>query len=76
MILEPELDLAQMERIIKQDASLCFRLLRYLNSVLFGFREEIRSIRHVLGLLGDEQVRKWASMVIASGMARISPRSW
>jgi c-di-GMP-related signal transduction protein len=72
-ILEPELDLAQMESIIKQDASLCFRLLRYLNSILFGFREEIRSIRHALGLLGDEQVRKWASMVIATGMAQDKP---
>jgi len=72
-ILQPELNLAKMERIIKQDASLCFRLLRYLNSVLFGFREEIRSIRHALGLLGDEQVRKWASMVIASGMAQDKP---
>ncbi len=72
-ILQPELNLAQMENIIKQDASLCFRLLRYLNSVLFGFREEIRSIRHALGLLGNEQVRKWASMVIASGMAQDKP---
>ena len=57
-ILQPELNLSQMEGIIKRDASLCFRLLRYLNSVLFGFSEEIRSIRHALGLLGDEQVRK------------------
>ena len=72
-ILQPELNLSQMEGIIKRDASLCFRLLRYLNSVLFGFSEEIRSIRHALGLLGDEQVRKWASMVIASGMAQDKP---
>ena len=49
------------------------RLLRYLNSILFGFREEIRSIRHALGLLGDEPVRKWASMVIATGMAQDKP---
>ena len=72
-ILQPELNLTKLESIIKQDASLCFRLLRYLNSVLFGFKEEIRSIRHALGLLGDEQVRKWASLVIASGMGQDKP---
>jgi EAL and modified HD-GYP domain-containing signal transduction protein len=75
-IHHPELNLRQIEHIIKHDAFLCFRPLRYLNSALFGFREEIRSIRHALGLMGDEQFRKWASIVITSGWHRTSRRSW
>ena len=69
-IHQPDLDLKDIEPTIRCDLSLCFKLLRYLNSALFGFREEIRSIRHALGLLGDEQFRKWASVVLTSGMAQ------
>jgi len=57
-------DMNEVERQIKEDASLCYRLLRYLNSSAFFFNSEIRSIRHALSVLGEKQVRKWVALVV------------
>jgi c-di-GMP-related signal transduction protein len=43
-----ELNLAALEDLVKTEASVCYRLLRYLNSSMFGFRSEIHSVRHAL----------------------------
>ncbi len=57
-------DLDEVERQIKADASLCYRLLRYLNSSAFFFTAEIRSVRHALMVLGEKQIRKWVALVV------------
>ena len=54
----PELEPRELEDAIKGEASLCYRLLRYLNSAAFGFRTEIKSIRHALAILGEREVRR------------------
>ena len=59
-----ELDFYRLEKVIKQDTSLCYTLLNYINSAYFGLREHITSIRHAMVLLGESEVRKWASLVL------------
>jgi EAL and modified HD-GYP domain-containing signal transduction protein len=64
-----ELKFAELERIIKEDAALCYRLLRYINSVEFCLRSSVQSIRHAFALLGERNTRRWALLtgtVIAS----------
>lgn len=58
-----EIDSREVENVIKSEASLCYRLLRYLNSAAFGFTKEIHSIRHALSLLGEREVRRWVRLV-------------
>jgi EAL and modified HD-GYP domain-containing signal transduction protein len=36
-ISRPELDVPGLEKLVKEEASVCYRLLRYLNSAVFGF---------------------------------------
>jgi len=57
-----ELDPRELENAIKGEASLCYRLLRYLNSPVFGFPAEIRSVRHALVMLGEREVRRWVRL--------------
>jgi EAL and modified HD-GYP domain-containing signal transduction protein len=64
-VSKPVLDLKEIERLIKGDASLSFRLLRYLNSPAFFFSTDIRSVKHALLILGERQVRKWISLAAA-----------
>lgn len=64
----PETDLNKLERIIKQDLSLTYRLLKYINSPLFGLRAEILSVRHALTLLGERDVRRWATLAALSAV--------
>lgn len=66
-VARPELDIREVEGVIKGEASLCYRLLRYLNSAAFGFGQEIHSIRHALSLLGEREVRRWIRLVATLG---------
>jgi EAL and modified HD-GYP domain-containing signal transduction protein len=61
-ISAPELDLPALEDLIKHDASLCYRLLRYLNSPLLGVSSPVHSIRHGMSLLGERELVRWIRM--------------
>jgi len=69
MVSRSELDLRELERMIKQETSICYRLLRYLNSPLFGFSLEIKSVRHAMAILGERELRRWVRLVVAVGAA-------
>ena len=62
-----ELDLPELEKLIKTEASICYRLLRYMNSARFGFQNEIHSVRHALSILGDHEVRRWVRLIATVG---------
>ena len=70
----PELEPRELEEAIKCEASLCYRLLRYLNSAAFGFRSEIKSIRHALAIMGEREVRRWLRLVatLSAGQGKSS----
>jgi EAL and modified HD-GYP domain-containing signal transduction protein len=69
----PDMDFDRLELIIKQEMSLSVKLLRYLNSAWFGWRHEVDSIRHAVRLLGERQIKKWASLVAMTGMGDDKP---
>ncbi len=73
-VSRPELDPREVEEIIKSEASLCYRLLRYLNSAVFGFANEIHSVRHALSMLGEREARRWIRLVatLAAGQDKSS----
>jgi c-di-GMP-related signal transduction protein len=66
-VSKDELDVREIEKVIKSEASLCYRLLRYLNSAAFGFSSEIHSVRHALSMLGEREVRRWVRLVATLG---------
>jgi EAL and modified HD-GYP domain-containing signal transduction protein len=70
---KPDVTVDGLERIIKQDLSLSYRLLKYINSPLFGLRSEIRSVRHALTLLGERDVRRWAMLAALHEVAPDKP---
>ena len=59
---------------IKTEASLSFRLLRYLNSPLFPLASEVRSIPHAVSLLGESGTRKWVSLMTVACLSDDKPR--
>ena len=66
-VSRPELALGELEKLVKAEASVCYRLMRYLNSAMFGFHSEIHSVRHALSILGERDVRRWVRLVAAVG---------
>jgi EAL and modified HD-GYP domain-containing signal transduction protein len=72
-IHQPDLDYEKVEEILKMEMSLSYKLLRYINSAFFGWRVEIRSIKHALVMLGESDFKRWASFIALSNMAKDKP---
>jgi len=68
----PEFEIDAIEDVIKRDGALTLELLKYMNSAAFFRGNQIESIRHAVVLLGEREVRRWASML---SMARIGEGS-
>lgn len=65
----PNVTVGALEEIIKQDASFSYRVLRSANSAAFGLRQTVRSIHEALILIGQDRIRKWASIWAMAGMS-------
>ncbi|MCP4147963.1 MAG: HDOD domain-containing protein [bacterium] len=73
-INKPSVQFNEIEEILKKDVSITYKLLRYINSTKFGFKNSVESIRHALTLLGDLEIRKWLSLIILSGTGTNKPQ--
>jgi c-di-GMP-related signal transduction protein len=61
-VSRPTVDFAEIEALIKHEPSLCYRLLRYLNSPLLGLSSPVVSVRNALNLLGERESVRWIRM--------------
>jgi EAL and modified HD-GYP domain-containing signal transduction protein len=57
----------RLEAVMKNDPTLAFRLLRYLNSPAFALRVEVTSFGHAIALLGYKRLKRWLALLLASG---------
>ena len=67
-----EVDLAEVERLIRSDLTLSDRFLRLVHAAC-GWRE-VESIHHGLVLLGVRAVQRWVGLLLLSSTSREAPR--
>jgi c-di-GMP-related signal transduction protein len=68
-------DITVLEACFKRNPNLSINLLRLVNSVAFGLREKIRSLRHALMVLGQRQLLRWVTLALFANdnSASLSP---
>ena len=64
--VDREEPLDRLEAVLKNDPTLAFRLVRYINSAAFGLRVEISSFRHAIMMLGYQKLKRWLALLLAS----------
>lgn len=69
---DPEINVDELANEISLDVTLSYRLLRYINSAHFAMRQEIESISQAIMLLGWDNIRSIATLII---MSRIEDKS-
>ncbi|QDU72338.1 EAL and HDOD domain-containing protein [Mucisphaera calidilacus] len=67
------INFSELEETIKSDISLSTQLLKYLNTPALGLREKVTSLHQALVLLGENEIRKWASSLIIGNLANACP---
>jgi len=64
--VDREEPIERLEAVLKNDPTLAFRLVRYINSAAFGLRVEISSFRHAIMMLGYQKLKRWLALLLAS----------
>jgi EAL and modified HD-GYP domain-containing signal transduction protein len=59
-------NLDKIERLVMSEPALCYRLLRLVNSALYGLRTPVSTVRSALMVVGDDEVRKLVTVGMAS----------
>ncbi|MBU0943015.1 MAG: HDOD domain-containing protein [Proteobacteria bacterium] len=72
-VAKAEFDVSSLERLINQDVSVSFKLLKYLNSAYFSRLQPISSIRQAIAFLGERGVRQFVSLIAASKLSESKP---
>lgn len=67
---DPKITTCDLESIIRSDAVLTHKLLRYANSSKVGLRSKVDSLRQVILLLGIQGVRSLVMLISLAGAAR------
>jgi EAL and modified HD-GYP domain-containing signal transduction protein len=66
-------ELRKLTQLVKRDAALTYRLLRFVNSPLCAVRQEVRSIRSALLAVGEETFRRILTLAITSELCSDQP---
>ncbi|MGO8717919.1 MAG: EAL and HDOD domain-containing protein [Acidobacteriaceae bacterium] len=63
-VSQPSFNWRAIEQLVRRETSLCYRLLRLVNSANYGLRHEISSIERALIVVGEEHFRKLVMVAI------------
>jgi EAL and modified HD-GYP domain-containing signal transduction protein len=75
MVCQPSYDLDVVEKLLIADSSLCFRLLRLVNSAGMGLRHPVRTVRQAILMIGEDELAKLiliASAVTLGGDSKVA----
>ena len=59
-------DIPQLEGMLKRDAALTYKLLRYINSAGFGAGREVQSLKQAIQLMGYQPLYRWLTLLLAT----------
>ncbi len=63
----------ELDKLIRRDVSISYKLLRYINSAYFRRLKEISSIKQAIVLLGEMGIRRFLSLITMSKLASDKP---
>jgi len=68
-----QLDFNAISKLVSQDSSLSYKLLRLVNSALFNVRAPIASIRKAIVLVGELALRRWLTILLLTELTANQP---
>ncbi|MDH5691802.1 MAG: HDOD domain-containing protein [Gammaproteobacteria bacterium] len=65
----PDVPMNQLESLVKRDASLTYKLLRYVNSPSLALGKKVSSVQQALIHLGINVLKRWVMLIVMSGVS-------
>lgn len=67
-LCDPEVELNELERLIQNDVTLSYKLLRLANSAMLPVHDTVSSVRQALQLVGLKTVTTWVGLLLLAGL--------
>jgi EAL and modified HD-GYP domain-containing signal transduction protein len=64
--VEDEAPLGDLEGTLRRDPNLAFKLMRYINSPLFGLSKQVNSFSHAVMMLGYQRLKRWLALLLVT----------
>jgi EAL and modified HD-GYP domain-containing signal transduction protein len=61
---DPNIEMSELEGLVKNDIALSVKLLRYVNSASVGLPRAVDEISQAIGLVGTDRMKQWASLLV------------
>ncbi|MGR5488810.1 HDOD domain-containing protein, partial [Vibrio alfacsensis] len=71
----PEVDFDKVEQIVSKDVTLSYKLLQFVNTLSPRLDSEISSFRQALIYLGQEKLKLFVSLTVASFISSNKPKA-
>jgi c-di-GMP-related signal transduction protein len=63
----------KLYEIISRDVGISYKLLRFINSAYFYRLQEVKTVKHAMAYLGEEELRRFVILMILSDLASVKP---
>ena len=73
-VCQPEVDFVKVEKIVAKDVSLSYQLLRFVNTMSDRLEVSISSFRQALIYLGQDKLKIFVSLAVASFISTKKPK--
>ncbi|KGY09034.1 EAL and HDOD domain-containing protein [Vibrio sinaloensis] len=73
-VCQPEVDFVKIEKIVAKDVSLSYQLLRFVNTMSDRLEVSISSFRQALIYLGQDKLKIFVSLAVASFVSTRKPK--
>ena len=61
---DPKVVIEEVERLVSQDVTLSYKILRLINTAYFGMPKRIESIGRAVLFFGLDRIKNWASVIV------------
>jgi len=72
-VRQTELNLQKIEALIREDVSISFKLLKFINSAYFARSNAIDTIKDAIAYLGTEELKRFINIVVISDLSADKP---
>ncbi|RII30840.1 MAG: EAL domain-containing protein [Geobacter sp.] len=63
-LLSEDAEVPAIEQAFRESPGLTYKLLLLVNSVALGMRGKIQNVRHAVGILGRQQIKRWVQLAL------------
>ncbi|CUU47722.1 EAL and HDOD domain-containing protein [Clostridium beijerinckii] len=68
LINKDDFDFNKLEELIIKDLGLSYKIIKLINSSAYSLKNEVRSIRYAIALLGRKEIIKWLYVVLLNDL--------